>query len=367
MHGELFKQDLQDGIRHLHEGLSRQVVTNMVRKVSIAFLAAFMALAFESRDLVGQPIDQALRLEAKIPLGNVAGRIDHMAIDLPRKRLFVAELGNNSVGVVDLANRKVVHRLMGLKEPQGVAYVPATDMLYVANRGDGSVRVFHGADYTPAGRIELHSDADNIRFDRAANHIIVGYGSGRLAVIDTATNTSIGSMALKAHPESFQLDPTTGDVFVNLPDERAIVVMDRITRQQRNSWPMPHAGNFAMALDNERARILTVFRDSAKLVAVSKQTGKVAGEADTCGDVDDLFLDAKRQRIYISCGAGFLDIRDARNVAYPRISRIATVSGARTSYFIPEMDRLFLAVRAHAGEPAAIWVYSAGRDPAGGN
>jgi DNA-binding beta-propeller fold protein YncE len=331
----------------------------MVGKVAIALSALLLALAFESRELLGQPIAQALRLEAKIPLGNVAGRIDHMAIDLPRKRLFIAELGNNSVGVVDLDSRKVVHRLTGLKEPQGVAYVQATDTLYVANRGDGSVRIFRGADYTPAGRVELHSDADNIRFDRSANHIIVGYGNGGLAVIDAATNTSIGSMTLKAHPESFQLDPTTSDVFVNLPDERALTVMDRITGQERNSWAMPHAGNFAMALDNERARVLTVFRDPAKLVAVSKQTGKVESEVNTCGDVDDLFFDAKRQRVYISCGEGFIDVRDAGNPAYPRLSRIATVSGARTSFFVPEMDRLLLAVRAQAGQPAAIWIYSA--------
>src|SRR5712691_9421867 len=85
-----------------------------------------------------------LQLESKIPLGDVRGRIDHMAIDLPRQRLFVAELGNDSVGIVDLKNRKVVHTITGLKEPQGVGYVPSTDALYVANAGDGSVRLFQG-------------------------------------------------------------------------------------------------------------------------------------------------------------------------------------------------------------------------------
>ena len=40
-----------------------------------------------------------LQLEAKILLGDVRGRIDHMAVDLKRQRLFVAELGNDSVGV----------------------------------------------------------------------------------------------------------------------------------------------------------------------------------------------------------------------------------------------------------------------------
>src|ERR1700758_5019324 len=43
-----------------------------------------------------------LILEAKIPLGQVSGRIDHLGIDVKRRRLLVAELGNNSLGVVDL-------------------------------------------------------------------------------------------------------------------------------------------------------------------------------------------------------------------------------------------------------------------------
>ena len=317
-----------------------------------------LALALGSRETAGETMEPALRLEAKIALGDVAGRIDHMAIDLARKRLFVAELGNNSVGVVDLAARKVVHRITGLKEPQGVAYAQATDTLYVANRGDGSVRMFRGTDYSPVARVELASDADNIRVDGGANRIVVGYGDGGLAVIDMTTNAKVGTMSLKGHPESFQLDPATSDVFVNLPDDRAIVVLDRLTGQQRTRWAMPHRGNFAMTLDNEAQRVLTAFRQPAKLIAFSKANGSVADQVATCGDVDDLFLDAKRRRIYISCGEGFIDVRDASKAGYPQLERLTTVSGARTAYFVPEMDLYLLAVRAQPREPAAIWVYA---------
>src|ERR1700722_10409148 len=69
-----------------------------------------------------QPSDAPLQLEGKIPLGAVRGRIDHMAIDLERRRLFVAELGNDSVGVVDLKGGSVLRRISGLREPQGAGY-----------------------------------------------------------------------------------------------------------------------------------------------------------------------------------------------------------------------------------------------------
>src|SRR5882724_10686109 len=116
-------------------------MTALLRHLAGCVLVTAATLLVGAARPIAQPADSSpLRLEAKIPLGNVQGRIDHMAIDLARQRLFVAELGNNSVGIVDLNGHKVIRTLDGLKEPQGVAYLPSTDTLYVANGGDGSVR-----------------------------------------------------------------------------------------------------------------------------------------------------------------------------------------------------------------------------------
>lgn len=298
-----------------------------------------------------------LQLETKIPLGDVIGRIDHMAIDLNRNRLFVAELGNDTVGVVDLKERKVVHVITGLREPQGVAYLPSSDMLYVANAGDGSVRLFRASDYAPTGRIDLGDDADNIRLDIAADRILVGYGSGALAVIDLKSGKKIANIPLKAHPESFQLDRSTGRIFVNVPKAREIAVVDRHAGRQISSWPMRNETNFPMALDQEAQRVLVVFRSPATLGVFSMQDGVTVTTVETCGDADDIFVDAKRYRVYVSCGDGFMDVFDTQGSAYRRVTKIPTALGARTALFVPEIDRVFLAVRAMSGEPAAIWVF----------
>ena len=107
-----------------------------------ALLFAAVLLSSPPARATGGP----LSLESKIPLGAVQGRIDHLAVDLARQRLFVAELGNGSLGVVDLAQGKVVHRIDGLKEPQGVAYAPDADTVYVASAGDGTLEALrrHG-------------------------------------------------------------------------------------------------------------------------------------------------------------------------------------------------------------------------------
>jgi YVTN family beta-propeller protein len=324
-----------------------------------AMCSGAVMLSLGATHLRAESVEPSLTLEAKVPLGDVSGRIDHMALDPIRQRLFVAELGNNTVGVVDLKERKVVHVISGLKEPQGVAYVPSSDTIYVANAGDGSVRLFRADNYEPAGRIDLGEDADNIRVDVASNRVFVGFGNGALAVIDPATASKAADISLKAHPESFQLARSSTQIFVNVPQKREIAVVDRNTGKQIASLSLKSGGNFPMALDDDNEHVMVAFRSPSGLGVFSARDGSAVANVESCGDADDVFVDTKRHRVYMSCGSGSLDVFDAEKAAYRRIAQIPTVSGARTSLFVPEQDRLFVAVRANGGAPAAIWIYRA--------
>jgi DNA-binding beta-propeller fold protein YncE len=326
-------------------------------KIVAAIATGLVAISDVAGQTLQQPVESMpLVLEAKIPLGDVRGRIDHMAIDLARQRLFVAELGNDGVGVVDLTDRKAIRRISGLSEPQGVGYEPSTDTLFVANARDGSVRLFGGAEYSEGAKIKLGDDADNIRVDAAANRIFVGYGGGALAIFDIASRGKIADIPLKGHPEGFQLSRSGDRIFVNVPNAREIAVIDRQAGKQIASWPMRSAiANFPMALDEEARRVLVMFRNPAKLGVFAMQDGGSLAAIDACGDADDLFVDAKRHRVYVSCGEGGIDVFDAQT--YRRTARIPTVPGARTSFFAPEIDCFMLAVRAAAREPAAIWLF----------
>ena len=113
--------------------------------------------------------------------------------------------------------------------------------------------------------------------------------------------------------------------------------------------------NFPLALD-DTGQILSVFRIPARLAVFRKQDGQRLQVLDTCGDSDDLFFDAKRRRIYITCGEGVIDVFSHEASGYRHVGRLATSSGARTSLFVPELDRLYLAVRATSSTPAGIWV-----------
>lgn len=301
--------------------------------------------------------DAALVLQSKIPLGAVRGRIDHLAVDVARRRLLIAELGNDSLGVVDLARGKVLATIGGLAEPQGVGYAVAGDTIYVANARDGSLRLFAGETLVPAGRIDLGDDADNVRVDAARGRVFVGYGGGAIAEIDVKSRARLGDDRLPAHPEGFQLASAGGRLFVNVPEARQIAVLDRATRRQIATWRVPGLrANFPIAVFDGGRALAVVFRQPAKLVVLDAASGAVLATVDACGDADDVFADDKRRRLYVSCGEGFIDVF-AAGPSYARLAHLPTSPGARTALFVPELDRLYLAVRGTGREAPAIWAY----------
>jgi hypothetical protein len=219
------------------------------------------------------------------------------------------------------------------------------------------VRVFQGGDLDPKGRIDLGSDADNVRIDAAAQRVFVGHSDGAIAVIDAATQRAVNDIRLKDHPEGFQLDPNGSSLWVNIPDHREIGVLDRTLSKQIASWPIEQwGGNFPMALQADQGQLTVVFRHPARLAVFNTKTGKVLDSTETCGDSDDVFVDTKRHRVYVSCGDGYIEVFSEAAQGLSLSARIPTIRGARTALYSPELDRLFLAAWASGNSPASVWV-----------
>jgi DNA-binding beta-propeller fold protein YncE len=303
----------------------------------------------------------ALRLVQTIPLLKVEGRIDHMAVDLKGQRLFFAALGNNTVEVLDLSANKRIRSIAGFHEPQGVGFVPEFNKLFVANAKTGSCDILDGSSLKIVRSVKFPDDADNIRYDPKARRVYVGYGTGGLGLIDADSGKEVGAIKLDGHPESFQLEKSGPRIFVNIPTSEKIVVADREKKTVLTAWSFPEAkANYPMALDETHHRLFVGFRKPAKLVIFDTDSGKVVADLPSPGDADDIFYDDSRQRIYISGGEGFIGIvqlQGADRYAIP--TKISTAAGARTSFFVPELNRLYLAVPHRAGQSAEVRVFEA--------
>jgi DNA-binding beta-propeller fold protein YncE len=301
----------------------------------------------------------SLRLSKTIPLPGVKGRFDHFAADVKGHRLFVAALGNDTLEVVDVAAGKRLHSITGLHKPTGVVFLTANNEIGAANGDDGTLKVFDATSFKLKRTLGSLDDADNLRFDAKSGETYVGYASGALAVLDAATTKQTASIPLAAHPESFQLEASGNRIFVNVPDAKQVAVIDREKQTVSVTWPMTKfQANFPMALDEANHRLFVGCRQPARLVVFETATGKAVADLAMSGDTDDLFYDAKRKRLYVSCGEGFVDIVEQRDADTYRLrERIPTRSGARTSFYSAELDEFYLAVPQRGKQEAEIRIF----------
>ena len=300
-----------------------------------------------------------LKLKQTIPLPGVEGRIDHFAFDPTGERLFVCALGNNTVEVLDLRKGERVHSITGLGAPQGVAYVPELDRVFVANDKGGICRIYDGKSFQTVGELNFEDDADNVRYDEATKKIYIGFGSGGIVVVNAPDGRQVGSIKLSAHPEAFQLEKNGSRIFVNVPNSRHVAVIDREKGEVITKWGTDLAlANFPMALDEANHRLFVGCRVPAKLLVLDTESGNVVAKIGISGDPDDVFYDNRRHRIYAICGSGKIDvIEQADPNTYNASTKVSTADGARTGLFISERDTLVVAVPHRGSQQAEIRCY----------
>jgi DNA-binding beta-propeller fold protein YncE len=330
-----------------------------------------------------------LELKTRIALEKVGGRMDHMGVDLMGQRLFAAAFDNHTLEVVDLQAGRQAHTLANLNQPQAPYYDHATNRLFVASGGDGTVKIFDGRTFALLQTVQLSSDADNVRYDPRAKHVIVGYGGekslygqvaraqgqkdGALALIDPATGQKTGQIPTDGHPESFQLERSGTRVFINVPDKKEILVADLASTSVLAHWPVPGCtDNFPMALDETHHRLFVACRGPASLLVFDTESGKPAASVlfESTTFSDDIFFDANKGRVYViariaprenprASGPGVVEVIQQKDPDhYERIATYPTGFGAQTGFFVSEWDKLFVATRRQQdGQGGEILVY----------
>ena len=303
--------------------------------------------------------DTGFELKQTIPLSGVEGRIDHLDLDVAGERLFVCALGNDSLEVIDLRKGGRTHSITGLGAPQGVAYVPELNRLFVAHNKAGLCNIYDASSWQLIGKVDFQDDADNIRYDSASKQIFVGFGNGGIGIINAADGKRMASFKLAAHPEAFELENGGRRVFVNVPNAGHVAVIDRDKGEVTATWKTDRArANFPMALDETNHRLFIGCRNPAELVVLNTDSGEVVSTLKISGDPDDVFYDSKRRRLYAICGAGSVEIIEQTNPnTYKSAAKVPTETGARTGFFVPRWDALFIAVPRRGAQTAEIRRY----------
>jgi len=308
-----------------------------------------------------------LKFIQKVPMPNVKGRLDHFGLDSAGKRLFVAALGDdqNTVEVIDLKSGKWISSIPGQSKPQGLFYSPDFKKLFVANGTDGTCKIFAGDTFKLIESLPIGTDADHVGYDPATKYLYVGFGdakSGGLAIIDTHDNKHIGDIKTDARPGGIKIEKKRPQTFVTLTGATHLGVVDLKKREQVAAWQTGVAGNVALALDEGHHRLFDGVREPATLIILDTESGKEISRLEGVAGIDDLWHDSAHSRVYASGGRGF-DVgyvytyqqKDADH--YELIAKVPTAPGAGTSFWLPELNRFYVAAPANGKEEAAILIF----------
>lgn len=303
-------------------------------------------------------------LTGAIPLEGVKGRFDHFASG--KGKVFVSGLGNNTVEVIDIFQGTRVHEITGVPNPQGVAFSPEANKLFVASE-KGKLYIYDGDSFKLITTLDFDGGADNLRYDAATKRVYVACGddekNSAIAAVDAMTNKRLDEVyKLGAEPESFQLEKSGPNIYVNLPEPKQIAVINRNTKEI-SRWSLSVGQNFPMALDEADHRLFVASREPATLSVLDTSTGRMVASLPSVQDSDDLYYSAEHKRIYMPGGEGFIYVFQQNDPDhYSLLSKVPTVLGARTAGYFGRQgkgfDRFYLAIPAGSSATAEVRIYT---------
>ncbi|HYR43072.1 MAG TPA: YncE family protein [Terriglobia bacterium] len=328
---------------------------NPLRKTYLLLIFAFALTMYAQRK-------EFLKLAATTPLPGFSGDFDHFAVDLKGNRLFLTAEDHKTVEVFDLRTGKPIQSVTGFEEPHALVYLPDSNTLIVTdgNNGVGKVELVRGTDYKIVNSIELHPNVDGAVFNPINKYYYVESGGGRgakthlLHIIDTKTFKRAGDITLPGdHSEAMAIDRAGKKLYVNLTGTDEVGMVDLNTHQVTARWPVPdaHVEN-AIALDEPNHRLFTATRQPPRFFVFDTDTGKVVTTLPCTGVNDDMWFDTARKRIYVT-GTDTTTVIEQRDADhYEHVAEVPTGFRARTSVFVPDLKRLYIAVSGK-GKPDA--------------
>lgn len=330
-----------------------QLMCSKIRVLAPAAVSLMITLSVRAEDR--SPLERI----ATIELRGTTGTLDHLSADWKNGRLFVANQSNNTLDVVDVKNNKLVKQVSGQKEIHGIAYAPDLDRIFVGN-GEGVCNALDGRDYSLLKSVPV-PDADSVRYDPRTHRVFVA-GEKSLTVIDAKSLELLSTVKLPAPPHGFQIAAEHPRVYVNTGVPCEVSVVDANKSEVAARYPLgAHQGIGPLTLDEANQRILVGLRRQPRFAVLNLESGKECASLPIPEGSDDMSLDAKAKRIYISCSSGFVAvIRQIDADHYESVANFPTVKGAKTSAYDPATKRLYVVVPRQAGkEGPEVWVYQA--------
>jgi len=260
--------------------------------------------------------------------------MDYLSIDPTTRRLYIANMGEGSMLVVDLQQEKLVAVKTDLPKITGVLAVPELHKIYASvtgsgfgatlgklglGSGKGQVAIFSSDDLHEIARLPGGTFPDGIAFDPGSHKIFVSdeKGSG-VIVIDGDKDQVIRTIDLGGEVGNVRFDPLTAKIYAPIQSRNELAYIDPKSLQVLMRNPLtgcehPHG----LFIAPSQAIGYVACDGNGRLLVVDLKLGVILDQLPLGRDPDVLDADAATNRLYVAGESGYLYGFDISDPAKP--------------------------------------------------
>ena len=247
-----------------------------------------------------------LRTVASVPLPGPAVRFDYQSLDTGSNRLYLSHMNAGQLVVFDVKARAVVRVLDGFERVRGVLVVPLERRVYASVWGRHEVKVVDTDNLTVVAGITGVSDPDGLAYAPGPQRVFVSneQGSGD-GVIDAKTNRFVTEIRLDGEAGNTVYDPGSGHILVGVHEKNELVTIDPTSATVVAHTPLPGVGNpHGIALDTQRHLAFVAGEENSMLAVVDLNTMRITHTYKVSDGPDVLAYDPGWRRLYVSSESG---------------------------------------------------------------
>ena len=259
--------------------------------------------SWHTPDRPAQPAPKSgLTLVATIPLTGPANRFDYQSFDAASGRLYMNHMNAGTLIVFNADSGKVIAEVPDLRRATGVLAVPSHHAVYVSAAGSRELAILDDRTLKVTKRVGQIRFPDGIAYAPEADKLFVSDESGDAdVVIDAATGDKRSTIALGGEAGNTHYDSVSHCILVAVQTKNQLVAIDPVTEQIVQRYELPGSDHPHGFVFDEPGRLAFVSNEgNALLQVLDLRTMKVIQTLKVGTGPDVLAWDAAWLRLYVA-------------------------------------------------------------------
>jgi DNA-binding beta-propeller fold protein YncE len=344
----------------------------MKRLAALSAIALSAALAFhtgalradddgdDDKPAVKPTSELPLKLVKDVALSGRPARLDYQSLDSKTHLLFIAHLGDGFVTAFDVEKGKVVHEIRDVSQVHGVLAIPALGRCYASATGTKEVVAIDEKTFEITARMPGGGYPDGMAWDPETQKLYVSDESGGgEVVIDTKKNEKVATIDIGGEAGNTQYDPASKRVFVNNQTTNELIAIDPTTDKVVGRTKVPGGeGNHGLLIEPERRLAFLACQGNDKLVVLDMKSMKVVSSHPIGRGNDVLAFDPGLRRLYVSSESGVVSVFELGEAPSTEVKKIGEAFLAKNAHTVAvdaDTHRVYFPLKDVGGKPA-LWI-----------